>query len=232
MIVRATAPAFRGALGSRILMRAAAVAIVFGARPVFAQSACGRAPGNVRVVSRHWPAPLDRPVTLEGDRVTLRDGLAQLATAARVRLSYVAELLPLDRAMCLDYRSVAVGTVLTELLRGTELEPVVAGDDQIVLAPARRSASTDHLDDEDVDRRRTSVLDRVVVTGVTSDDQARAVPISADVISGDKFAHQQSGSLSHLLDGTVPGVWVWQQAPTTLMARYGSVRGASSFGLS
>ena len=195
MIVRATAPAFRGALGSRILMRAAAVAIVFGARPVFAQSACGRAPGNVRVVSRHWPAPL-------------------------------------DRAMCLDYRSVAVGTVLTELLRGTELEPVVAGDDQIVLAPARRSASTDHLDDEDVDRRRTSVLDRVVVTGVASDDRSRAVPIAADVISGDKLAHQQTASLSHLLDGSVPGVWVWQQSPTTLMARYGSVRGASSFGLS
>jgi len=76
------------------------------------------------------------------------------------------------------------------------------------------------------------VLDRVVVTGVASDDPQRGVPISYDVVSGDKLARQESGSLSHLLDGSVPGVWVWQQSPATLLARYGSVRGASSFGLS
>ena len=70
------------------------------------------------------------------------------ATAARVRLSYVAELLPLDRPLCLAYRSVAAGEVLSDLLRGTELEPVVAGDDQVVLAPARRSASVDRHDDD------------------------------------------------------------------------------------
>jgi iron complex outermembrane receptor protein len=58
------------------------------------------------------------------------------------------------------------------------------------------------------------------------------MPISLDVVSGDKLARQEGGSLSHLLDGSVPGVWVWQQSPTTLLARYGSVRGASSFGLS
>ena len=117
------------------------------------------------------------------------------------------------------------------MLRGTELEPVVAGDDQVVLAPARHTASTDVNDDE-VDTRRASVLDRVVVVGTPSDNTQRSVPISLDVVSGDKLAHQESGSLSHLLDGTVPGVWVWQQSPTTLMARYGSIRGASSFGLS
>jgi iron complex outermembrane receptor protein len=72
----------------------------------------------------------------------------------------------------------------------------------------------------------------VIVTGVASENPERSVPISLDVVSGDKLAHMQSGSLAHLLDGTVPGVWVWQQSPTTLMARYGSVRGASSFGLS
>ena len=166
-----------------------------------------------------------------GDKVTLRDGLTQLAGAARVRLSYVAELLPLDRPMCLAYRSVAAGDVLSDLLRGTELEPVVAGDDQVVLAPARRTTSSDAPTDEG-NARRASVLDRVVVVGTLSDNAQRSVPISLDIVSRDKLAHEDNGSLAHLLDGNVPGMWMWQQSPTTLLARYGSIRGASSFGVS
>src|SRR5439155_10638879 len=39
-------------------------------------------------------------------------------------------------------------------------------------------------------------------------------------------------SLSNVLNGAVPGVWVWEQSPTSLLASYASIRGASSFGLS
>jgi iron complex outermembrane receptor protein len=234
MMSRKAAPAKRDATGMRLIVASiiAAFALVIPGLSGAAQTACtASSPASTRIAPHQWPAPLDRQVTLEGEQVTLRDGLARLAAAARVRLSYVAELLPLDRRMCLAYRAVAVGDVLSEMLRGTELEPVVAGDDQVVLAPARHTASTDAYDD-DVDAQRTSVLDRVVVVGTPSDNPQRSVPISLDVVSGDKLMHQESGSLSHLLDGTVPGVWVWQQSPTTLMARYGSIRGASSFGLS
>jgi len=133
--------------------------------------------------------------------------------------------------MCLAYRSVAAGDVLSDLLRGTELEPIVAGDDQVVLAPARHTASSDPPTDE-VHARRPSVLDRVVVVGTASDNAQRSVPISLDVVNRDKLAHEENGSLAHLLDGNVPGVWMWQQSPTTLLARYGSIRGASSFGVS
>jgi outer membrane receptor protein involved in Fe transport len=197
-----------------------------------AQASCSVAPAPaVRVVARRWPAPLDRPVTLQGDNVTLRDGLARLANAAHVRLSYVAELLPLDRSMCLAYRGVAAGDVLADLLRGTQLEPVVAGDDQVVLAPARRTALT-VPEAEDPDLARTSVLDRVVVMGSASPITDRASPIATDVISGERLARQQTGSLSQILNGSVPGMWMWQSAPSTLLARYGSVRGASSFGVS
>jgi iron complex outermembrane receptor protein len=233
MTVYGAAPATRGAIFARRLVAplAISVAIALSPVPAAAQSACASAaPPAVRVAVRHWPAPLDRHITLQGDNVTLRDGLARLATAARVRLSYVAELLPLDRPLCLAYRSVAAGEVLTDLLRGTELEPVVAGDDQVVLAPARRTADATFSDD--VDARRTSVLDRVVVTGTTTQTVERSTTIALDVVSGDRLARQESGSLTHLLDGSVPGIWMWQQAPTTLLARYGSVRGASSFGLS
>src|SRR5262245_49174986 len=232
MTVCKAVPALRGATAARGTIASVVAALVL-ATPVAsaAAQACAASTTPARTSARHWPAPLDRQVTLEGDNVTLRDGLTRLAAAARVRLSYVAELLPLDRQTCLAYRSVAAGEVLSDLLRGTELEPVVAGDDQVVLAPARRTASGDSHDGS-VDARRASVLDRVVVVGASTDDPERSVPISVDVVSRDKLAHQESGSLAHLLDGTVPGVWMWQQSPTTLMARYGSIRGASSFGVS
>jgi iron complex outermembrane receptor protein len=121
------------------------------------------------------------------------------------------------------------GEVLSDLLRGTTVEPVVAGDDQIVLAPTRRTASRS---DGDVTASRTSVLERVVVMGTSSAIEDRASPVSMDVVSGQHLARQETSSLSHLIDGSVAGVWMWQQSPTTLFARYGSVRGASSFGLS
>jgi iron complex outermembrane recepter protein len=224
--------AMRGAVARLLVAPGAAVLLLaLFSLPAAAQSACTSSPSAaVRAVGRRWPAPLDRQVTLQGDNVTLRDGLARLATAAHVRLSYVAELLPLDRPTCLSYRAAAAGDVLADLLRGTELEPVVAGDDQVVLAPTRRTAATPVVDD--VEGGRASVLDRVVVTGAASPMPDRSVPTSVDVISGERLARQQTGSLSHLIDGSVPGIWMWQQAPTTLIARYGSVRGASSFGLS
>ena len=199
--------------------------------PAAAQSACVSLPSTaVRAVARRWPAPLDRQVTLQGDNVTLRDGLARLAMAAHVRLSYVAELLPLDRPTCLSYRAAAAGDVLADLLRGTELEPVVAGDDQVVLAPARRTAKTPPADEAQASR--ASVLDRVVVTGSAGPLPERSEATSMAVISGERLARQETGSLSSLINASVPGIWMWQQAPTTLIARYGSVRGASSFGVS
>ena len=232
MSVRRAAPRLRDVIATRGAI--ASIVAAFGlVTPV--ASASGQAACTVSTIAsrtpRQWPAPLDREVTLVGDKITLRDGLTRLASAARVRLSYVAELLPLDRQMCVAYRSVAAGEVLSDLLRGTELEPVVAGDDQVVLAPARRTASTNPATDEG-SGRRASVLDRVVVIGTSLDNAQRSVPISLDVVSRDKLAHEDNGSLARLLDGNVPGVWMWQQSPTTLMARYGSIRGASSFGLS
>ena len=215
-----------------IVRKAVAAALTF-LLPTWAaaQSVCASsATPAVRVSSRHWPAPLDRQVTLQGDNLTLRDGLTRLAAAADVRLSYVSELLPLDRVICLAYRSVAAGEVLSDLLRGTSVEPVVAGGDQVVLAPARRTSMA--VPDTTLDLGRTSVLDRVVVMGTATTTPERATTVAMNVVSGDQLARQQSSSLTQMLDGSVPGIWMWQQSPTTLMARYGSMRGASSFGLS
>jgi len=182
---RTATPALRGAIVMRRIVAPIAVAITLlgSAAQAPAQPACP-AP-SLRIAARQWPAPLDREVTLEANTVTLRDGLTRLASAARVRLSYVAELLPLDRQFCLAYRSVAAGDVLSDLLRGTELEPVVAGDDQVVLAPARHSASVG-VPADDVSPQRASVLDRVVVMGTSADLPERSSAISVDVVGGDK----------------------------------------------
>ena len=208
------------------------IAVTVGAASASAQAICPtRVNTASRVAAREWPAPLDREVTLQGDNLTLREGLARLATAARVRLSYVAELLPLDRPHCLSYQAVAAGQVLDDLLRGTQVEPVVAGDDQVVLAPSRRMAVTVPDDDTAFDAR-ASMLDRVVVIGAAESAPDRSMPVAVAVVGRDKLAQQESASLTHILAGAVPGLWMWQSSPTSLAARYGSVRGASSFGLS
>jgi len=51
-------------------------------------------------------------------------------------------------------------------------------------------------------------------------------------ISGRELEEQGASSLADALNGLAPGVWMWPQGSGSLVARYGSVRGASSFGLS
>lgn len=224
----------RSAVGARRMRFALSCTALVGviATPAFGQARCVRheSHGVEHVVIREYPTPLNRLVTLEGDSVTLREGLDRLATAARVRLSYVAELLPLERRHCLAYRGVPAGQVLSDLLNGTPVEAVVAGGDQVVLAPARRNTAV-VPNGSVVTARQTSLLDRVIVTGTAESRPERAEPTAVAVITREQIARQQNGSLSHILDGGVPGLWMWQASPTSLAARYGSIRGASSFGL-
>jgi iron complex outermembrane receptor protein len=81
--------------------------------------------------------------------------------------------------------------------------------------------------------RTTTVLDRVLVTGTTAGGPQRSLPVAVDIISGAQLErHATDGTLSRILGSAVPGIWVWQQSPSNLLARYGSIRGASSFGTS
>jgi iron complex outermembrane recepter protein len=49
------------------------------------------------------------------------------------------------------------------------------------------------------------------------------------LIDGATLTQQGSGSLANALNGTVPGLWLWHEG-SGLLARFGSMRGASSFG--
>jgi len=168
---------------------------------------------------------------LHGRDVSLREALDRLSAAAHVRLSYTAEELPLSRSVCLTYESTSVGDVLIDLLDGTSLHPVDAGNDQVVLAPKPATMTAETAPTVTM-MRAVSVLNRVVVTGSAAGGSQRSLPIALDVISGQQISQRGAGSLSTMLDGNVPGLWLWDQSPLNLLARYGSIRGASSFGVS
>lgn len=204
-----------------------ALALASSPRDAHAQAACGARDAERAGAVQRWPSPLDRPVVLHGRDVSLRDALDRLAAAARIRLSYSGDLLPLDRAVCLAVDSVAAGDALTAMLRGMAVEPVVTGTDQVVLAPERASAASTGPSISP----RINVLDRVVVTGSAVGASQRPLTIALDVIAGPQLARRDARSLATALDGAVPGLWMWEQAPSTLLARYGSIRGASSFGM-
>lgn len=194
-----------------------------------AQSSCAPA-GRASISGASYSGDiLTRHVSLHGRDVSLRDALDRLAAAARIRLSYSAELLELSRPVCLEYESVPVSTVLADLLVGAAVRPVILGSDQIVLTPAPvQTASQEPV----TILKSVGQLDRVVVTGSTIGASQRALPVALDVVQGQQIAERAVGSLSGALDGVVPGLWLWEQSPLSPLARYGSIRGASSFGVS
>ena len=133
----------------------------------------------------------------------------------------------LDRRVCVSYDSVAAGVVLSDLLIGSAVTPVVAGDDQVVLAPSTAPRRSEQRAD-----RGVNMLDRVVVTGSALGTSQRGLAVDAVVIDRAQLARQSGGTLSQTLNGIVPGVWMWDQSPSSLTAQFGSLRGASSFQVS
>ncbi|HEX8696459.1 MAG TPA: TonB-dependent receptor [Longimicrobium sp.] len=207
-----------------------ALALLALAAPAAARAApaCPAGAGEASPPAQRWPAPLDRTLSFHARDVSLRDALDRLAAAARLRISYSADLLPLERRVCVSHGAVAVGDALAELLRGTPVEPVVAGADHVVLAPRRareEGAAPAELS-------RTVALERIVVTGSASGGPQRGLPVALDVIGGAQLGRAGTEPLTRLLSASLPGPWAWEQSPASLVARYGGIRGASSFGVS
>ena len=172
-----------------------------------------------------WSSPLDRRVSLHARDISLRDALDRISTAARIRLSYTSEVIPLDGRVCASFDSIPVGEALGLLLRAVPVLPVSAGGEHVVLAP---SATPGAAEREHIPR----VLDRVVVTGGAIETPARDLTVAMNVMSGAQLSRYAEGNLAQALSDVVPGLWVWQSAPTSLLAHYGSIRGTSSFGSS
>lgn len=179
-------------------------------------------------VARVFPAPLNRAVSIKERDVPLRDALDRVAAASHVRLTYSADLLPRDRRVCLNLDRVPAGAVLSELLRGTGLRPLAIDGDNVVLTPARPALVSEPLPER---LNTISQLDRIVVTGTAAPGTNRSTPFGMEVIDRASLLRQDVSSLATALDGAVPGVWMWSQSPSSTTGRFGSVRGASSFGV-
>lgn len=142
-----------------------------------------------------------------------------------MQLSYSNESLPLESRVCAQFDSLVLGDALSWLLRDARVIPVAAGGTQVALVPTDASASGD-------DARTPRTLDRVVVTGNTLESTARPLSVAMNVVSGAQLSRYAQGNLGQALSDAVPGLWVWQSAPTSLLSHYGSIRGTSSFGAS
>jgi iron complex outermembrane receptor protein len=215
-----------GVVGRSIL---GAAALICGARIAAAQAhACETSGRDSAGAATKWVAPLNRPLTLHARDSSLRDAIDRVGAVAHIRISYSPDLLPLDRAVCISADSVAVGRVLNDLLAGMNVAPVSGGGDQVVLAPQT------NIPPPSVPEMASSLgmLDRVVVTGSAMGAPEREITMGLDVISGQQLARENSDNLSSALDSYVPGVWAWAQSPSNLVSSFGSIRGASSFGLS
>ncbi|MBX7118672.1 MAG: TonB-dependent receptor, partial [Gemmatimonadaceae bacterium] len=203
--------------------RAVGVALVLGAALGAAPSAlAAQAPPAFSAV----PSPLDRRISLRLRDVALRDALDRIAVVAHLRLTYASELLPLDRPVAFAGDSVTVGEALLALLAGVPVRAVVAGPEHLVFAPVARVTGARVLPAPAVP------LDRVVITGSAAGRSERSLPIALDVIDGQAADRAGVGSFAGALDANVPGIWMWGASPATPLARYGSIRGASSFGVS
>jgi iron complex outermembrane receptor protein len=214
------------------LSTAFAIASVVAVHPAGAQANCAPASrASLIEATNDANGVMSRRVSLHGRTVALREALDRLAAAARIRLSYTAELLELSRPVCIEYETSTVGRVLSDLLQGAHVQPVVLGNDQVALAPVREQASV-RVAATPAMMQHVGLLDRVVVTGSTVGVSQRSLPIALDVVNGQQLSQRDAGSLSGAIDGVVPGIWLWQQSPISMLARYGSIRGASSFGVS
>jgi iron complex outermembrane receptor protein len=172
-----------------------------------------------------WPEPLNRTITVRGGVLSLRDALDRVAAAARVRITYSDALIAPERRVCLDFTRTTLGDAITQLVGDERVAPRVASGALIVLAPRTPDARVEPS-------VRAAPLERVVVTGTATGGAQRGLGVSLGVVDGSTLEAQSRGDMSEFLNGAVPGVWLWQQSPTSLLARYGSIRGASSFGVS
>lgn len=173
----------------------------------------------------HWDAPFDTRVSLRVRDVALREALDRVSAQASVHIAYSADVVPVDKRVCLTADGEPLGQVLASLLRETNVAAqIVAG--RVVLAPMTLQV------DNAAPSRSVSVLERVLVTGNAVATPRRPLAISVEVIDGERLRRQSLGTMSELLDAAVPGFWSWSQSPSSVVSQYGGIRGASSFATS
>lgn len=94
--------------------------------------------GSLRGSDDNGRAPLQRVISLDLRRVSLREALTTIAAKARVTLIYTSRVVPLDRTVSARLRNSTVQAALDSVLTGTEVEARSAGE-QIILSKRQRA---------------------------------------------------------------------------------------------
>lgn len=218
-------------IGQLVMTRLGVTAMLAAAPAALtAQSQCETRPRvGTAAPARSQTQPLERMVSVPATRTSLRAALGTLAAAARVRLTYSPELLPLERRVCMGFEGVPLAEALGVLLHGTALRAVAAGSDHIVLAPVRAQSLAAR---EQNPREPVIELQPVIAAASPLREAAGTQAFAVDVLEGRQLAQQSSGSLAQMINGAVPGLWAWPQSSFSPLAQYASSRGASSLGAS
>ena len=166
---------------------------------------------------------LDRRVSLHARDVALSAALDRVAALADVRISYSRDLLPSGARVTVARDSVRLEEVLRDLLRGTPLRAVAVASDHVVLAAQAVQSA------EEAPAPSAALLEGITVR--SADALARRRADATTTVSGDALERRNITTVAQLLNGAVPGMWMWDGAPSTLLGQYGSVRGAASFGV-
>ncbi|HEX9108516.1 MAG TPA: hypothetical protein VF832_14830, partial [Longimicrobiales bacterium] len=159
------------------------------ALPARGQSSCSDgliAPGGSPDTAR----ALLRPISLRARNLTLRDALERVASAGHLRISYSAELLPVDRSACADFDSWPVGQALRVLLHGLPVRVIPAGGDQVVLAPGAVASAAAQPSIPLVS------LAPMVVKGTPASADERSRTVALDVVDGRGLERQAGDNLA------------------------------------
>lgn len=187
---------------------------------------------------------LARPVTVRLSGVTVEEALRTVAAQAALRLSYSSDIIPSEPRVTLARERVAVGDVIREVLRETELDIVVSPAGYVVLVHApwrpafgagsspRDSATRIVLAEQGVVRAsaRPQLMDRVLVMGTPATGAPeRSLASAVSVITASQLAQYHVGGMGELFRTGIPGVVAWDMGVAGPFGQIGSVRGSSSF---
>ncbi len=115
-----------------------------GAPPTFSvtQEGAEQAAPALAGTSQVTVPPLERVVSLDLRDVTLKTALKEIDRQANLHLAYSPRLVPVGRHVTIRKDSATVKEALSELLRGTEVIPVVtaAGNVMLVRTEAKKAA--------------------------------------------------------------------------------------------
>ena len=165
-----------------------------------------------------------------------REALDRLAATQRTfRLSYTGRIASAHSGPCVStITSATVGQTSATSFQGAAVQPVILGADQVVLAPVREHEAAEKPAEPApmLQKNRPARQSRVVTGSAKRRITSAHCRLRLTSSPGKQLAQHGAGTLSGALDGEVPGLWIWEQSPLSLLTRYGSIRGASSFGVS